>query len=40
MHKTTILGTTQKWPSWVGGRPTKHLRKMATKEMWPFLASF
>ena len=40
LYKMTSLGTTQKWLSWAGGHLVKHLYKMATKQMWSFLAGF
>ena len=39
LHKTTTLGTTQKWSSWAGGCLVKHLYKTFTKQML-FLAGF
>ena len=39
-HKTTILETTQKWPSRTGGRLIKHLYKTTTNKISSFLADF
>ena len=38
LYKTTTLGITQKWSSWAGGIPIKHLYKMTTNQVWSFLA--
>ena len=40
LYKTTILGTTQKWPSWTGSRLLKHLYKIFTNQIWLLLAGF
>ena len=40
LHKTTTLGTTQKWLSWAGGHLIKHLYKMITNQMWSLSAGF
>ena len=40
LHKTTIFGTTQKWPSWKGGCLIKNLYQVTTNQIWLFLSGF
>ena len=40
LYKTTTFGTTQKWPSWKGGRLIKNLYQATTNQIWSFLAGF
>ena len=40
LYKTTTFGTTQKRPSWKGGRLIKNLYQATTNQIWSFLPGF